>query len=372
MNFKKIAILGSGQGGLACAADMVLLGGCEVNLFARSNPGKSLKAVQKAGGIHIIRGGEKKYAKLNKITSNIEEAIEGVDLIMPVVPSYGHKYLAELLAPHVKDGTTIILNPGSTGGVLEFLKVFKDKGVTANFNLAETNTLPYAVRHAGPATVNVLLDAENLMFSAFPAEKTDIMLEAFRKLYPTTVKSQNILEVALNNGNPISHPAAAILNAGRIEYTKGDYYHYKEGITPSIARMLEALDRERLAICKVIGVKGIPTSERLTTLGYTEPGENLYEQYHTSEFFAPIKAPENLDGRFITEDVPYGLVTWCTLADTICVEVPLMRSLVHIASALQGVDYFKEGRSMENLGLKDMSLEELKQFVTIGAIKAVS
>jgi opine dehydrogenase len=366
MEFNKIAILGAGQGGLASAADMVLLAGCEVNIFELPQFGKNLDPLKEAGGVYVERNGKKQFAKLNIITTDIVEAIEGVDLIMPVVPTFAHKPMAELLAPLIKGGENIILNPGSTGGALEFLKVFRDMGVDKEFNLAETNTLPYGVRKSEPATVRVLLDSKGLVFSAIPTSKTDEMLKAFKKLYPSTIKAKNVLEVGLNNGNPISHPTAAILNTGRIEYTNGDYYHYKEGITPSIARTMEKLDKERLAICDALGIVGVPTAQRLVNLGYTEAADTLYEQYTTSKVFAPMRAPENMNGRFITEDIPYGLVTWASIAELINVDVPLMKSLVHVASAIMGKEYFEEGRTMKNLGLEKLSIEEFKKFVEEG------
>jgi hypothetical protein len=69
--------------------------------------------------------------------------------------------------------------------------------------------------------VNILLDFKAIFFAAFPATKTDEILSQLKKRFPAAVKFKNILDTVLNNGNPVSHPTAAILNTGRIEFTKG-------------------------------------------------------------------------------------------------------------------------------------------------------
>ena len=51
----------------------------------------------------------------------------------------------------------------------------------------------------------------------------------------------------------IFHPAISILNAGWIESTHGDFQFYIDGVTPSVAHILEVLDRERVTVASVVG-----------------------------------------------------------------------------------------------------------------------
>jgi opine dehydrogenase len=283
-----------------------------------------------------------------------------------VVPTFAHRAIAEACAPHVRDGQCIILNPGSTGGLLEFMKVFKDKGVEKKIDWAETASLPYGARIVEPGVVNILLDTKAIFFSAFPATKTDEMLQVFKKMFPTAVKFKNVLDTALNNGNPVSHPTAAILNAGRIEFTKGNYLHYKEGITPSVAKVMEDVDKERISAIRAYALTEMTTAERLVVLGYTNSGKNLYDQYQHSEVFAPMKAPADLHNRFISEDIAYGLVTWADLGDLAGVATPLMDAIVHISASIHGVDYFQAGRTLKNLALGHLTRNQLVDYVNTG------
>jgi len=362
---KRVTVIGTGAGAHGAAADLTLRG-YEVTLYEVSEFKSNLEAIAKKGGIEIIRGQNKQFVKIHNFTTNAREAFTNAECIMPVVPTFAHNALAHISAPHVIDGQSIILNPGSTGGLFEFMKVFKDKGVTAKIDWAETASLPYGARVVEPGVVDILLDAKAIFFAAFPATKTDEMFIEFKKMFPTAVKVKNILDTALNNGNPVSHPTAAMLNAGRIEFTKGNYLHYKEGITPSIAKVMEDVDKERMAIIRSYGLSEISTKERLVMLGYTDSGKDLYDQYQHSKVFAPMKAPADLYNRFITEDIAYGLVTWANLGDLAGIDTPLMDAFVCIVSSMHGVDYSKEGRNLKNIGLGNMTVGQLIEYVNTG------
>ncbi len=365
---RKITVIGTGNGAHGAAADLTLRG-YAVTLFELPEFKDNLEAIATKGGIQVIRGENRQFVKIHAFTTDAKEALGDADCIMPVVPTFAHKVLAEACAPHVKDGQSIILNPGSTGGLFEFMKVFKDKGVMAKIDWAETASLPYGARLLDLGVVNILLDAKSIFFAAFPATKIDEMFVEFKKMFPTAVKLKNILDTALNNGNPVSHPTAAILNTGRIEFTKGNYLHYKEGITPSVAKVMEDVDKERMAIIRSYRLSEISTAERLVILGYTNSGKDLYDQYQHSEVFAPLKAPPDMHNRFVTEDIAYGLVTWADLGDLAGVDTPLMDAFIRIASSIHGVDYFKEGRTLKNLGLGNLTDKQLIVYVNTGRLQ---
>lgn len=364
MEIKKVAVLGTGNGAQAVAADLTKRG-YAVTLFELPQFKGNIEPLIKKGGIEIIRNGTAVFYQLAKITTDIKDALADADCIMPVVPAFAHEPLAGVCAPHVKDGQAVILNPGSTFGLFQFRQTFQEKGVRAQLHWAETASLPYAARLVEPGTVKILLDTKVIYFAAFPATKTEEIYREFKKMFPVAVKLNNILDVAMNNGNPVSHPCAAILNTGRIEFTKGNYFHYKEGITPSVAKVKEDLDKERMAICRAYGAKEITTLERMVLLGYARPGKNLYEEYTTSEVFAPIKAPENIHGRFITEDIACGLVPWSNLADLAGIATPLIDSFIHIASSIHGINYFREGRTLAKIGLGGMTPAQIINYVNL-------
>ena len=366
----KITIIGAGNGGKAMAADMSLAGH-DVTLFEFPLFKENLKVIKEKGGINLSGVGRKGFAKLQSITTNIEDALNETELIVIVVSAFGHKTSAKACAPYLKNGQTVVLNPGSTLGSLEFLQVLKEENINADIKIADVHTLTYAARGTG-ADVRILLEVKKLWLAAFPAIDTPAVLDKFKQLYPRTEAGTNVLDVGLNNGNPIAHPGPALLNAGRVEYAKGEIYHYKEGITPHVANVVEALDNERLALCLKMGYPAISTPERMLMMGYGTTKSSLYEAYNTSPVFCgdhPIKGPHNIMDRYYVEDTMYGLVTWASLGRTIGVPTPTMDAVIRLISALHQQDYFsKSVRSLEKFGMSIYSIKELNSYLESGVV----
>ena len=80
--------------------------------------------------------------------------------------------------------------------------------------------------------------------------------------------AESVLQTSLQNANPIIHPAVTLSNAARIELTGGDFLFYEEGVSDSVGRLIEALDKERIAIGKELGVSILPDPEMGMRQGY--------------------------------------------------------------------------------------------------------
>ncbi|SET15202.1 opine dehydrogenase [Natronincola peptidivorans] len=362
---KKIAIIGVGNGAFAAAADLTLAGH-EITLHANEKYKERISELLQTKTINLTGVGRTGEASIHKVTTNLEEAIDGVDLIMPVLPAYGLKTFAENIAPHIKKGDRIVLAPGSTGGALIMAKVLKEKGKLEGVKIAEMHTLPYAARKTGPTSVKIFLECKKLYFAAFPSKYNQEMYGMAKELYPAIELVSDVLESSLNNGNPVSHPAPVVLNAGKIQYSNGEHYHYREGITPSVARVNEKIDNERIDICKKFGYNPINVKDRLFSMGYAPKRETLYECYRDSEAFSPLKGPKDLNDRYLTEDTPCSLVALSSLGKALGIDTPVMDSVITLASALVDENYWETGYTVEDLGLEDMSIEEVKEFLYNG------
>jgi len=360
----KITVIGAGNGGKAVAADMTLAGHA-VTLFEFPQFAQNLTVIQEKGGIELVGVGRNGFAKLAAATSDLPSALKDAEIVINVMSAFGHKASAIACAPYLEDGQTVVLNPGSTLGSLEYRNVLAKQGATAKIKIADVHTLTYAAR-GSDAEVRILLEVKKLWLAAFPATDTPEVLAKFKALYPVTEAGQNILDVGLNNGNPIAHPGPALLNAGRVEYARGEFYHYKEGITPHVAHIVQSLDDERLALCERMGYPAIPSTERMLRMGYATNGSSLYEAYNTSPVFCgefPIKGPHGIMDRYFVEDTMYGLVTWASLGRAIGVATPIMDSVIHLISTLHQKDYRAQGeRSLESFGLAGLSVGALNRF----------
>ncbi len=352
----RFAILGAGHGGLAMAGHLAILG-YPVNIYSRTEA--RMDGIRSRGAIEVV-GEVEGYGSVQKATNDIKEAIEDVDVIMVVVPATGHRFLAEQCAPHLRDGQIIILNPGRTFGAFEFRHVLRDeKKVTANVTIAEAQTFIYVSRHLEYAKAKIFEIKNSVPLAALPAHKTPDVLKVIRSVFPQFVAATNVLESSLDNIGSIFHPAITIFNAARIEDEHTDFEYYIEGVTSSVARILESLDAERVALGEALGVHLHPARQWLY-FAYDSPGRTLYEAIQATPAYRGVKAPPTLMHRYLFEDVPMSLVPMSSLGDLLNVPTPSIDALIHLACVLHGTDYWHEGRTVEKLGLSGMDVEQIR------------
>ncbi|HAE57940.1 MAG TPA: NADP transhydrogenase subunit alpha, partial [Anaerolineae bacterium] len=206
---------------------------------------------------------------------------------------------------------------------------------------------------------------EAVPLAALPATRTQLVLDAINPAYPQFIDGVNVLNTGLNNMGAIFHPALTLLNAGWIERTNGDFQFYIDGVTPSTARILEVLDRERVTVASALGVRARTAMEWLK-LAYDTTGNDLNDAIHNQPGYYGIKAPSTLNHRYIFEDVPMSLVPLASLAMRYGVSVRGMESIIRLGSILHQTDYWRRGRTVERLGLSDLSVSELTAYVNEG------
>jgi len=360
----RYTVIGAGHGGKAMAAHLSLLG-VEVIQYNRTN--EHIAAIAARGGIELesYEGGPHGFAKIKKTTSNPGEALRNAEVVMVVVPSSAHADIAQSIAPYINEGQIIILHPGRTGGAIEFYNILKTSGSKVDFTVAEAETFIYASRSEGPAQTRIFRIKEAVPLAALPSDRTEKVLEAIRPVYPQFIDGINVLHTGLNNMGAIFHPALILLNAGRIESTHGDFQFYIDGVTPSVARVLEVLDRERVTVASALGIRARTSMEWLK-LAYNTTGSDLYEAIHNQPGYIGIMAPRTLNHRYIFEDVPMSLVPIASLAQQYGVSTRGIDSIIRLACIVHRTDYWRRGRTLRKLGIENLSVTELTQFVKKG------
>jgi opine dehydrogenase len=360
-NKPMFCVIGAGHGGQALAAHLSILG-FDVSLYNRTYA--RIKQIKALGGINV-EGEVKGFAKLSIVTDNIEEAIKGREIIMVVVPAYAHRSVAESMAQYLEDGQKIVLNPGRTGGALEVRTVLKEKNIKRDIIIAEAQTFIYASRSENPGQVRIFRIKNAIPVAALPAYKTVEVLNKLRTAFPQFIPGDNVLSTGLDNIGAIFHPALTILNAGRIEASKGNFQYYVEGITPSISLILEEMDRERVAVADALGIRSLTAREWLY-IAYDAVGRTLYEAMQNNEGYKGIMAPPTLDTRYIEEDVPMSLVPIASMGDMFNVPTPTIKAIIHLACVMHSCDYWEKGRTVEKLGIADLSVKDIMKLVIEG------
>jgi opine dehydrogenase len=357
-------VIGAGHGGKAMAAHLALMG-YPVTLYNRT--AENIAVIKARGGIELtsFEGGPRGFGELAHVTSDIGEALEHARVIMVVLPSTAHAEIAQHAAPYLKDGQIIVLNPGRTGGTLEFRQMLRQENCAAQVMVAEAETLIYASRSDGPALARIFRIKESVPLAALPASDTPAVLEAICPAYPQFINGGSVLQTGMNNMGAIFHPALTLLNAGRIESTHGEFQFYIDGVTPSVARVLEVLDRERVTVASALGIRARTALEWLR-MAYGSTGNDLDEAIHNQPGYYGIQAPPLLNHRYITEDVPMSLVPMASLGERFGVSVHGMDSIIRLACIIHRTDYYRRGRTVEKLGIAHFSVSELTDYVVAG------
>ena len=360
-----VAIIGAGSGGKAAAADLSLQGK-RVHLFDFPEFKANLKDIEKSKTLRST-GAVEGTATLALVTTDLSAAMAGVDTVMVCTQALAHDRAARELAPFIKTSHLVILNPGSTGGALFFAQVFRETGINELPTFIETSTLTYGCRSEG-ARVNVPVKANRVLYGTLPAKGCDAACSELEALYPGLRRGSTVLEAGLNNANPVIHPPIVILNAGMIENQGHKKYFYRDGISPTVARLIRKLDEERMALLQALDYPAQPDPKTSMEQGYGASAD-YYECYKNGPGFGNFHFPDTLDTRYFHEDVGMSMVFFCSLGKLLHVPTPTCETIVKLSEIITGENYMSEGkRTVAALGLADMDKQALKSYLESGRL----
>lgn len=347
----KISILGAGNAGCAVAADLSLRGH-EVTLIKTSDTmhNENFEYLTNNNGEIKLFENEKLYkAKIYKVTKDIKE-ISKSELIIIYIQTNYHEALIKRISPFIQDEQIIIFNPGYLSTAY-MLKHYNNKNIT----IVEAESSFIDCRIAEPGLIKVGFRNVRNPLGIYPSSNTIKAKEKLDKLgFPFEYLS-SVVEAALHNPNLIVHTVGAIMSIPRIEKTKGDYVMYHEVFTPSVWKILEKLDDEKMDVLESLGF------ERTSYVEACKYRNSLDDSRDAKEVFfwyagmpTRAKGPTSVNSRYISEDVPQGLVMLEALAKQLNINTPICTSLIEMASAALGYDMREKGRTTISLGEKNI------------------
>jgi opine dehydrogenase len=339
---KKITVLGAGNAGFTLAFHLSHLGN-EVALFEHPDFKQAIEAVQVTGEIVAVEeeGGFKSVlhgkAKIHLATSDIKEAIEFGEIVVIIVPAFGQLPIFEMALPYLKEEQIFISMPGNFAS-LQYAKLLKSKGISKKLYFVDTGSIPYACRKLRDN--QCFISGMKLMLNCgvYPAEATDKIIEIIQPMFTLKLnKLRNVLEAGFCNMNMIVHPPPTLLNAGWIEVEGGKFSFYRDGCSPAVCKVMDAIDNERMEIAKALQLK----TENFMTIDkgwYGDTGkDNTYEHIHFGAFHGFFPSPTSLKNRYIDEDMAYVLVPIAELlGKRYGVKTPAIDAMITIAEILTG------------------------------------
>lgn len=287
--------------------------------------------------------------EIDLVTDDIEKAIKDPDLILITTPATSHKDIAEQIAKSIKKETLIVLNPGRTFGALEFQTVYKQYNRIYKQTIAETQTIIYTCRKVSDDSVNIISLKSDVLISTFdPGKNKKVILRLPECIQKYFIPAKSMIETSLGNVGMILHCAPLLLNTGWTESKNTVYKYYYDGITPTVGKMIEKIDQERVLVSELLGQK-VETAQEWFKRTYHVQGSNLYECIQNNKAYQTIDAPRSLEHRYIYEDVPCGLVPLEALGKILGLEMKNTGVIIDLANSLTDVDFRKEGRNADFL-----------------------
>jgi opine dehydrogenase len=306
---------------------------------------------------------------VERATLDLAETVQSADIVIVVSGGNTHPKVARDLAKLLEDGQLVLLIQGNTGGSLIVRRELDAAGCKAKIVLCEMDCYPHAMRRPEPTRFRRTTDKRWLQVAAFPASDTAEAIDRLQALFPQIVAAPDVLHTGLTNMNAVLHCANCISNAARIE-SGGGYKFYGEGVTPAVARLYEAVDRDRLAVARALGVGILPLSdwfERVYGVREATLVETIRRlSYDDDGAYVANRAAGTLDHKYVTEDVPTGLMPIAALGDAAGVSTPAIDAVVAIAQLQLGRSFEREARTLERMGLAGLDGEDIVATVRQG------
>lgn len=354
-----ITIVGAGNGGTALAADLSLKGN-SVTLLKTSNKihNEHFKTLLNNNGIVVFKDSNKQStAKLHKVTTSFKDAFsDNPQLVIIFIQTNYHEDIIKELSIHLKDNQVILLEPG-------YLSTAYFRKYCGNLNLiiAEAESSPIDCRITAPGEVQVLFKNVRNPIGIYPIHRKDEALSVLNQLGYNFSILDSVVESALHNPNLIVHTVGAIMSIPRIEYSKGDYWMYREVFTPSVWNLVEKLDAEKMDILNALNIKPVPYVEACKFRNSEDLSIDAKEVFFNYAQNSSPSGPTVSNSRYVTEDVPEGLVLIESLGEVLGINTPVSSALIDIASACLKTNFRESGRTVNRLGI-----ENIREILNLG------
>lgn len=382
---KPVAVLGGGACAQTFAAEFTLAG-YKVRLYelpelAQGTLGEVLRTHEiELGGAQanfkwFRRAG---IAKVDVVTTEISEALRGAGLVIVAIPAKGHRPFFEKMIPYLEDEQVISIFPDNFGSLM-LRNMMGEKGCNADVIIGGWSSMPYGVRVIEPGKLDCIIRIRELLGDALPGKDGDKFFETMKGIpaFDGVVelkKGDTVIGVGFSNPNPAVHVPGSILNVGAMEVSemegtlgipKGKYSMYKHGMSPAVARVQLAFYQEERKIANAMGIEMIEFRDDQFFWKGGIMGVEYWVPF-ADVIIPPIVGPNSVEHRYFTEDIPVGTVIRYHLAQKFGVDVPTIESMMQLGSVICKRDFLKEGITLKELGIEDLTKEQIIRYVREG------
>ncbi|MGQ0847555.1 MAG: NAD/NADP octopine/nopaline dehydrogenase family protein [Actinomycetota bacterium] len=359
-------VIGGGPGGLAIAAELCERGH-EVYIADVPELSFQLDAIRQQAGIGLDSNWSGDFIRPVTVADSIAAAVANAELVVICVPARFHERFVGEVVPHLRQEATWIF-VGEGGGTLvawpELLKADR-----SDVLLGETNCLPYMARRAGPGRVLANRKSGGVLLAAMPATRNEQLMAICLSIWPYVEAAETVWETALINYDAIDTVPVAITSAARLESRSGGVLFWGEGATPSVVRLIDAVDSELATLREALGhADRRRYRDFLVAQGLAPDVGDLYAVMRAGSLVRSVR-PSGDDAALrdrLALEVAYCLVLASSLGEAIGVATPVIDGHIAIAEAMLAEDFRGLGRTLNRLGLSGLNGSGLVEYVRSG------
>ena len=309
---------------------------------------------------------KKIYGRPDKVSKFAEEVCHDADLILLPLPAFAHEHTVQQIAPFLKKEAIIGAIPSRSGFEYAALKILKDNN-KEKVKIFGMQTLPWACRIIEyAASVNILGQKKSVGMAAFPHKITSELASFLSRILDLKIEPlPNMLTLTLANVGQIIHPGimyGLFKGKEQVTYQKETVPLFYQGVTKKIAKTLKAMSDEILILTQKIKtldknvdldhVLGLKDWLIYSYKGSIADESTLQSCFVTNSAYQGLRAPvkkENdyflpdFQARYLTEDVPFGLIVIKSIAQMTEVETPVIDEIILTISKWIGKEYIKGG-----------------------------
>ena len=153
-----------------------------------------------------------------------------------------------------------------------------------------------------------------------------------------------------------------LLQRGLIERSVEYHLPLKDALPPSVIRLMEAMERDRIVLGAAFGID-LPPIKHTFEMGGDTLGEALRLSTEFKTFGYDYK---NTTCPYLKEDLYFALPPIVSLARQVNVPVPAMAAVLELFTIIDEIDYLHEGLHVRKMGIHGMTVEEIRHILEDG------
>jgi len=341
----KVAVIGTGNVGVAIAADLSIQGH-EVSLVKSSQKKSESyeRLLNNRNHVWLKENGKYTDTQIAVVTKDLS-VIKDAEVVFVTIQSTYHEELYQSICQYLNSEQVLVC-------ICSYMSSFYLSQYCESLPMIAETTGPYLEGRIeledipNEVVFRVGCRLTNSPLSVFHENRKEECMKKLKSLHKCFNASCSVIESALLNPNMVLHTVGAIMSIPRIEFSDGNFCMYREAYTKknkaTLNIMLE-LDKEKKSVLTALHARPIDIME---AGGFLKGWESFFE-YSESEDRAI--SPTSVRSRYITEDVSQGLVLLESIAERIGVFCPITTALIDIASAALGENLRYSGRTIQRL-----------------------